>query len=69
MARTVNKDMLMGQLVRMDPVIIEVLLREGMHCIGCPSSQMESLEQACTVHGLDVNEVVEDINMVLEQCE
>lgn len=69
MARTVNKDMLMGQLVRMDPVIIEVLLREGMHCIGCPSSQMESLEQACMVHGLDVNEVVEDINMVLEQCE
>lgn len=69
MARTVNKDMLMGQLVRMDPVIIEVLMREGMHCIGCPSSQMESLEQACMVHGLDVNEVVEDINMVLEQCE
>lgn len=69
MARTVNKDMLMGQLVRMDPVIIEVLMREPTHCIGCPSSQMESLEQACMVHGLDVNEVVEDINMVLEQCE
>lgn len=69
MARTVHKDMLMGQLVRMDPVIIEVLMREGMHCIGCPSSQMESLEQACMVHGLDVDEVVEDINMVLEQCE
>lgn len=69
MARTVNKDMLMGKLVRMDPVIVEVLLREGMHCIGCPSSQMETLEQACMVHGLDVDEVVEDINMVLEQCE
>lgn len=69
MARKVNKDMLMGQLVRMDPVVVEVLLREGMHCIGCPSSQRESLEQACMVHGLDVDEVVEDINMVLEQCE
>lgn len=69
MARTVNKDMLMGKLVRMDPVIVEVLLREGMHCIGCSSSQMETLEQACMVHGLDVDEVVEDINMVLEQCE
>lgn len=69
MARTVNKDMLIGQLIRMDPVVMEVLFREGMHCIGCPSSQMESLEQACMVHGLDVNDVVEDINMVLEQCE
>lgn len=69
MPRTVSKDMLIGQLVRMDEAVIEVLMQEGMHCLGCPSSQMETLEQACMVHGLNVDDVVDDINIVLSQIE
>ena len=37
-------------------------MQVGMHCLGCPSSQMESLEEACMVHGLDVDEVLEFLN-------
>ena len=54
----VNKNMLIGQLLRLDPNIAAVLMRAGMHCIGCPSSQMESLEEAAMVHGMDVDVLV-----------
>ncbi len=58
----VTKSMLIGQLLRLDPNIAAVLMRTGMHCIGCPSSQMESLEEAAMVHGLDVDVLVQQIN-------
>ena len=51
----VSKDMLIGQLLQVDPNIAPILMRAGMHCLGCPSSQMESLEEAAMVHGLDVD--------------
>ena len=38
------------------------LLEVGMHCLGCPASQMETLEEACNVHGIDVNELLEKLN-------
>ena len=43
----VSKDMLIGQLLQVDPNIAPILMRAGMHCLGCPSSQMESLERGC----------------------
>ena len=49
----INKDMLIGELVVMDELIPQMLMGAGMHCLGCPSSQMESLEEACMVHGID----------------
>lgn len=58
----VTKNMLIGQLLRLDPNIAVVLMRAGMHCIGCPSSQMESLEEAAMVHGMDVDVLVQQIN-------
>lgn len=58
----VTKDMLIGQLLNLDPNIAVVLMRAGMHCIGCPSSQMESLEEAAAVHGMDVDVLVQQIN-------
>lgn len=58
----VTKSMLIGQLLRLDPNIAAVLMRAGMHCIGCPSSQMESLEEAAMVHGLDADVLVQQIN-------
>lgn len=66
-AVTVNKDMIIAELIQIDPIIYEILLREGMHCVTCGSAFYETLEQACYVHGLDVNDVVDDINMVLAQ--
>lgn len=58
----ITKDMLIGDILRIDSNLAPALLEIGMHCLGCPSSQMESLEDACAVHGIDVNEVVAKLN-------
>ena len=42
--------------------VAPILLEMGMHCLGCPSAQMETLEEACGVHGVDVNEILAKIN-------
>ena len=57
----VTKDMLIGQLLQVDANIAPILMRAGMHCLGCPSSQMESLEEAAMVHGLDADVLVNPI--------
>ncbi len=61
---TVTKDMIMGDILQTDKAetIAEILMAEGMHCVGCPSSIMESLEDACAVHGIDVDSVLAKIN-------
>ena len=58
----VSKDMLIGQLLQIDANIAPILMRAGMHCLGCPSSQIESLDEAAMVHGLDVDVLVNLIN-------
>ncbi|HIZ22387.1 MAG TPA: DUF1858 domain-containing protein [Candidatus Blautia faecigallinarum] len=58
----VTKSMLIGQLINLDPNIAPILMRAGMHCLGCPSAQMESLEEAALVHGLDADILVQQIN-------
>ena len=57
-----NKDTKIGEILQVAPEKAEILMECGMHCIGCPASQMETLEEACEVHGIDVNEVVEKLN-------
>ena len=57
-----NKDTRIGEILEKAPEKAEILLEIGMHCLGCPASQMETLEEACDVHGIDVNEVVEKLN-------
>ena len=61
----VTKDMLIGQLITLDPNIAPILMRAGMHCLGCPSSQMESLEEAAMVHGIDADLLIAKINALL----
>ncbi|HHX66936.1 MAG TPA: DUF1858 domain-containing protein, partial [Gallicola sp.] len=56
------KDMLIGDIIRTYPDAIEVLLQNGMSCIGCPGSQMESLEEAAMVHGLDIEKLLSELN-------
>jgi hybrid cluster-associated redox disulfide protein len=58
----VKKDMLIGELIRKKPEAIEVLMQFGMGCVGCPSSQMESLEEAAMVHGLSLDSLMTALN-------
>ena len=62
---TIDKSMLIGQLIQVDEIIPNILMRAGMHCLGCPASQAESLEEACMVHGIDCDVLVSQINEVL----
>ena len=62
---TVTKEMTIGEIIMIDQGVIAVLLNYGMHCIGCPSAQGESLEEACMVHGLEVDPLVDEINAYL----
>ena len=57
-----NKDTRIGENLEVAPEKAEILLNVGMHCIGCPASQMETLEEACDVHGIDVEDVLEKLN-------
>lgn len=62
----VTKETLMGELLRADINTANILMAAGMHCVGCPSSQMESLEEAAMVHGMDADVLVQQINDFLE---
>ena len=62
---TISKEMLIGEILNVDQRVIPVLLNAGMHCLGCPSAQGESLEEACMVHGIDVDELVVALNNAL----
>ena len=61
----ISKDMLIGELLQKSDLIAPILMRAGMHCLGCPSSQGESLEEACMVHGIDCDALVNCINEIL----
>lgn len=58
----INKDMTIGELIREYPEKAEILLAAGMHCLGCPASQGETIAEACEVHGIDVDELIEELN-------
>lgn len=62
----VNKDMTIAQIIQINQGVIPILLDSGMHCIGCPSAQGETLEEACMVHGIEVEPLVNSINSFLE---
>ena len=57
-----NKDTKIGELLENAPEKAEILIEAGMHCLGCPASQMETIEEACAVHGIDVEQIVEKLN-------
>ncbi|MBQ9277862.1 MAG: DUF1858 domain-containing protein [Lachnospiraceae bacterium] len=69
MAKQVTKDMLIYEILEIDPGNAAILMASGMHCVGCPSSAMESLEDACMVHGMDVDDVIYSINEYLARKE
>ena len=65
MAVKITKDMTIGQLIGSFPQVAPILMQVGMHCLGCPSAQAESLGEAAMVHGLDADLLVEKINAFL----
>ena len=64
--KQVAKDMNIREMVMMDEGIAEILMNAGMHCLGCMMSHFENLEQACAVHGIDADALVNEINEYLE---
>lgn len=58
----IDKTMKIGDLLEIAPEKADILLNAGMHCLGCPASQAETLEEACEVHGIDVDELVKELN-------
>ncbi|MCQ2494402.1 MAG: DUF1858 domain-containing protein [Lachnospiraceae bacterium] len=54
----ITKEMTIGEILVKAPDCIPVLMNAGMHCLGCPASQMESLEEAAAVHGIDIEELM-----------
>ena len=57
----VTKATMIGELLQIDQNIAPILLNIGMHCLGCPASQGESLEEAAMVHGMDIDSLMEEI--------
>ncbi|PYG87859.1 hydroxylamine reductase [Ruminiclostridium sufflavum DSM 19573] len=58
----VSKDMIIGDILKINPDYARVLMEAGMHCLGCPSSQAETLEEACGVHGLEIEKILKKLN-------
>lgn len=67
MAQQVTKNTMIGDLLQIDPGVAPVLMEIGMHCLGCPASQMETIEEAAAVHGINPNDLVTRINEVIEE--
>lgn len=63
--KQVTKDMIIMDVLRLDPGTADFFFQIGMHCLGCPSASGESIEQACQVHGVDPDELVGKINSYL----
>ena len=63
----ITKTTIIGDILDMDRTTAPYFLEMGMHCLGCPSARGETLEQACAVHGVDVDELVEKLNKHLSK--
>ena len=58
----IEKTTKIGELLEIAPEKASILLEAGMHCLGCPASQEETIEEACSIHGIDVEEILEQLN-------
>ena len=58
----ITKDTIIGDILDIAPHTAPIFLSIGMHCLGCPSSRMETVEEACMVHGVDVEKLLAIVN-------
>ncbi len=61
----ITKDTIIGDILDIAPETAPIFLSIGMHCLGCPSSRGETVEQACMVHGVEVEKLLEQINSAM----
>lgn len=69
MAAKITKEMTIGEILQMNAGLAPVLMAGGMHCVGCPSSQMESLEEAAMVHGIELDVLLARLNAFMDALE
>lgn len=60
----IDKDTLIGELISQNPKAVDVLMKYEMGCLGCPSAQMETIEQAAYIHGIDLEELLIKLNQM-----
>ena len=65
----ITKDTIIGDILDIAPETAPIFLSIGMHCLGCPSSRGETVEQACMVHGVDVNELLAKVNGAISSAQ
>ena len=64
---SITKDTIIGEILDLDQTTAPFFLEMGMHCLGCPSSRGETVEQACAVHGVNADELVAKLNEHLKK--
>ena len=65
----ITKDTIIGDILTIAPQTAPLFFAIGMHCLGCPSSRGETVEQACQVHGFDCDTLLEKVNAMIENDE
>ena len=65
----IDKTMSIGEVLQIDRTTAPIMMEYGMHCMGCPFSQMETLEMGCAAHGMNVDELVDKLNAYLASKE
>lgn len=63
----VTKDMIISDILKLDKGTVPILLNSGMHCLGCPSSSGESIEDACAIHGIDADKLIKELNEYIDK--
>mgnify|MGYP000855896186 CR=1 FL=1 len=66
--KKISKDMRIGDILMIDRGIAAILIQAGMHCVGCPSASGETLQEACAVHNLDADKLIDSINKFLSEA-
>jgi len=67
MAEKITKNMIITDVLKMDMNTIPIFTKHGLHCLGCPASEVESIEEAGFVHGVDVDALIEELNQYFAQ--
>lgn len=62
----IHENMLLNEILEMNPDITDIFIRHGMNCLGCPGAQSENLQEAAEGHGIDIAKLVDDLNRFLE---
>ncbi len=62
----ITKNMTIAEVLDIDERLTDVFANFGMHCVGCPSFRLETLEEACLVHSIDYETLVKELNLVLD---